>query len=216
MTNNKKVAPNLYTLVDYMKKEFNIFGISGSPRIGSTDYAVRTALQYATEKYSVYTKYFSCHKKELNFCIHCDYCVRKKQGCIFKDDMIEVYETLEWADAIIIGTPVYQGTLSGQTKVLLDRCRAVVAKNPSFLKNKVGAAIAVGGDRIGGQELAIQAILNFYIISEMIPVGGGSFGANLGGTFWSKDKGAEGAKEDTEGLRSLHKTIDRLIDTVVR
>jgi hypothetical protein len=47
----------------------------------------------------------------------------------------------------------------------------------------------------------------------MIPVGGGSFGANLGGTFWSKDKGAEGVSEDSEGMRSLKKTLKKLIQT---
>ncbi len=191
-----------------------IFGISGSPRIGSTDYAVRAALDYAKEKYSSETEYFSCHKKTLNFCIHCDYCIRKKEGCVHKDDMQDVYDKLKWADAVIIGTPVYQGTLSGQTKVIIDRCRALVASDPKILKNKVGASIACGGDRMGGQELAIQAILNFYLISEMIPVGGGSFGANMGVTFWSKDKRAEGVKEDTEGFKSLYKTVDRLVNVV--
>jgi len=115
------------------------------------------------------------------------------------------------ADAIVIGTPVYQGMVSGQTKVIMDRCRALAAKDIHFILNKPGGALAVGGDRIGGQEPSIQAILNFYIINEAIPVGGGSFGANLGGTFWSKDRGAEGAKEDEEGLKSMRKTINRLI-----
>ncbi|MDY6964646.1 MAG: flavodoxin family protein [Halobacteriota archaeon] len=192
------------------ENEIKIFGISGSPRIGSTDFAVRAALDYAIEKYSVETEYFTCHNKSLKFCIHCDFCVKKREGCVHKDDMQEVYDKLEWADAVIMGTPVYQGTLSGQTKVVMDRCRAIVAKDPKILKNKVGAAIAVGGDRIGGQELAIQSILNFYLISEMIPVGGGSFGANMGVTFWSKDRLAEGVKEDKEGFKSLHKTVDRL------
>jgi multimeric flavodoxin WrbA len=139
--------------------------------------------------------------------------VRKKQGCVFKDDMEEVYTLMEWANAFLIGTPVYQGTVSGQTKVVLDRCRAVVAKNPQFFKNKVGAGLAVGGDRMGGQEIALQTILNFYVISEMIPVGGGSFGANLGGTFWSKDKKVEGVKNDEEGLKTMYKTMDRLVQT---
>ena len=149
--------------------------------------------------------------KKMNFCIHCDYCIREKKGCIHKDDLQEVYEKLKWADAIIIGTPVYQGTVSGQTKVIMDRCRALAAQDSHFILNKPGAAFAVGGDRIGGQEPSIQAILDFYIINEAIPVGGGSFGANLGGAFWSKDKGAEGAKEDEEGLKSMRKTINRLI-----
>jgi hypothetical protein len=47
----------------------------------------------------------------------------------------------------------------------------------------------------------------------MIPVGGGSFGANLGGTFWSRDNGAEGTSEDSEGMKSLRKTLKRLVET---
>jgi len=191
-----------------------IFGISGSPRKGSTDYIVNEALEYLEEKYGAETRYFSARGKHLNFCIHCDYCVRERSGCIHKDDMPDFYDGLEWADGIIIGTPVYQGNLSAQTKTMLDRCRAVVAKDPDILRNKVGAAMAVGGDRVGGQEIALQSIHHFYIISEMIPVGGGSFGANLGGTFWSQDRMAEGASEDEEGLRSMRKTMNRMMKTL--
>jgi multimeric flavodoxin WrbA len=192
-------------------EKIKLFGISGSPRKGSTDYIVQEALKYAKEKYSVETEYFSAMGKKLNFCIHCDYCIREKKGCIHSDDMAEVYTKLKWADALIIGTPVYQGTVSGQTKVIMDRCRAIAAQDKDFILNKPGAALAVGGDRIGGQEIAMQAILNFYIINEAVPVGGGSFGANLGGAFWSKDRGAEGAKEDEEGLKSMRKTVNRLM-----
>lgn len=192
-------------------QKLKVFGISGSPKKGATDYIVQEALKYAKEKYDVETEYFSAMGKKMNFCIHCDYCIREKKGCIHKDDLHEVYTGLKWADALIIGTPVYQGMVSGQTKVIMDRCRAPAAQNPHFILNKPGAAIAVGGDRIGGQEPSIQAILDFFVINEAIPVGGGSFGANLGGAFWSMDRGAEGAKEDLEGLKSMHKTINRLI-----
>jgi multimeric flavodoxin WrbA len=180
----------------------------------ATDFIVREALKIAEEKYGAETKYFSSKGKKLNFCIHCDSCIRTKEGCIHKDDIsAELYDKMIWADAWIIGTPVYQGTLSAQTKTIMDRCRAVVAKDPKVFLNKVGMGIADGGDRIGGQEPAIQAILNFYVINEMIPVGGGSFGANMGGTFWSKDKGAEGVSEDSEGMRSLRRTLKKLIQT---
>ena len=192
-------------------RTINLLGISGSPRLASTDYVVRDALDYASQKYAAQTEYVTLHKRTIGFCKHCDFCVKKREGCIQKDGMEEIYEKLMWADATLIGTPVYQGTLSGQTKTMLDRCRALVAANPAALRNKVGAAAAVGGDRIGGQELAIRSILDFYVIGEMIPVGGGSFGANLGGTFWSRDKGAEGVSEDVDGIRSMRRTIDRLI-----
>ncbi len=194
-----------------VEQKIKLFGISGSPRKASTDYIVREALRYASEKHGAETEYFSARGKKLNFCIHCDYCIREKKGCIHEDDMVLVYEKLKWADALIIGTPVYQGMVSGQTKVIMDRCRAIAAQDPHFILNKPGAALAVGGDRIGGQEPSIQAVLNFYVINEAIPVGGGSFGANLGGTFWSKDRGAEGVKEDEEGLKSMRRTVNRLI-----
>ena len=195
-----------------MAEKIRLFGISGSPRNAATDYIIREALRHASEKYQAETEYFSAQGKELNFCIHCDYCIREKKGCIHNDDMVEVYEKLKWADALIIGTPVYQGTLSGQTKVIMDRCRAIAAQDLHFIQNKPGAALAVGGDRIGGQEPSIQAILNFYVINEAIPVGGGSFGANLGGAFWSRDLGAEGARDDEEGLKSMRKTVNRLMN----
>ncbi len=194
-----------------MSFKLKILGISGSPRLASTNFIVKKVLNYAKDKYSVETDYFTVHRKKINFCIHCDYCIRKKQGCIHKDDLQDFYPKLEWANAWILASPVYQGQISGQLKVIMDRCRALVAKNPKVFENKVGMAIAVGGDRIGGQEQTIHTILDFYIINEMIPVGGGSFGANLGGTVWSKDKGAEGAAADEEGWRTIKKTVRRMI-----
>ena len=188
-----------------------LFGIAGSPRVGATDWIVREALRYAEERWKAETRYFTVRGKRLNFCLHCDHCI-KEGSCVHDDAMNEVYAGFEWADAVLIGTPVYQGTLSGQTKVLLDRMRAFAASHPHGLRGKVGGAIADGGDRIGGQELAIRAITDFYVINEMIPVGGGAFGANLGATFWSKDKGAAGVEEDKEGLKSLYKTVNRLVD----
>lgn len=187
-----------------------LLGICGSPRVGSTDFIVKKALRRAEEKHDIKTEYFSVSGKNIKYCIHCDHCVRTRKGCVFKDDMSEVYPLMEEADAWIIGTPVYQGNISAQTKTILDRCRALAAKDTHVFRNKIGGAIAVGGDRIGGQEPAIQTIIDFYMINEMIPVGGGAFGANLGGTIWSKDKLVEGAKSDTEGLKSVYKMVDRL------
>ncbi len=189
-----------------------MLGVSASPRVGATDFMVKAALAYARERYPVETDHFSVHHKNIRFCIHCDYCIRKKQGCVHRDDMAELYPKLIWADAWLLATPIYQGQLSGQLKTIMDRCRAVVAGNPKVFNNKVGAAMAVGGDRSGGQEPAMQAIHDFYIIHNMLPVSGGSFGANLGIAVWSKDQKAEGAQQDDQGLRAMRKTVKRLIE----
>jgi multimeric flavodoxin WrbA len=192
-----------------------VFGISGSPRKGGTDYAVNYGLGYLKEK-GCETRYFSARAKDIGFCMHCDYCIREQKGCIQKDALLECYEGLLWADGIIMGTPCYQGTLSGQLKTMMDRCRAILAKDPLILKGKVGMGLAVGGDRSGGQELALTTINNFYIVNEMIPTGGGSFGANLGASLWSHDKGGEGVAADEDGLRTLRKTLKRFYEMMAR
>ena len=119
------------------KPKLKLFGISASPRIAATDWIVRTGLGYAMDNWSAETRYFSVHGKKLNFCIHCDHCIKEGE-CIHSDAMNEVYSGFEWADAILIGTPVYQGTLSGQAKVIMDRMRAFVARNPHALRGKLG------------------------------------------------------------------------------
>nr|WP_279383660.1 flavodoxin family protein [Methanobacterium formicicum] len=105
-----------------------------------------------------------------------------------------------------MATPIYNGGVSAQIKAVMDRTRAAAAANMDFLKHKVGMAIAVGGDRVGGQELAIQQIMTFYILNGAIPVSGGPFGSNLGANFWSQDT-LKGVKADEEGFRSLKKNL---------
>lgn len=174
----------------------------------ATEYVLKEALKMLEEK-DFKTQFFSVRQKNISFCQHCDYCLKNKE-CRIKDDMYELYSLLSKAKGIVIATPVYNG-IATQIKAVMDRCRALISRDPNFFKNKVGMAIAVGGDRIGGQELAIQQIITFYILNGIIPISGGSFGANLGATFWSKDT-LEGVKEDEEGFRSLKKTVKKFAE----
>lgn len=185
-----------------------VVGISGSPRNKATDYVLRYALE-ELEKQGIQTSFFSVMGKKINFCIHCDYCLKHKK-CTFQDDMQKVYSLLKKANGIIFATPVYNGGVSAQIKAVMDRCRAAEAGEKNFFKNKIGMGIALGGDRIGGQEAALTQIITFYILSAIIPVSGGFFGSNLGATFWTKDTLA-GVKQDKEGFRSLRKTLKKFI-----
>jgi len=186
-----------------------IIGICGSPRQQATEHVLKEALRML-EKQGFETRFFTVRGKRIGFCTHCDHCLKHKE-CVFKDDMQEVYALLKDARGIIIATPVYNGGVSAQTKAVMDRCRAVVAADRNFFKHKIGMGIALGGDRAGGQEQALQQILTFYILNGIIPVSGGFFGANLGATFWTKDT-LEGAKQDEEGFRSLKKTVKRFAE----
>ncbi len=189
-----------------------LLGVCGSPRKQGTEFAVEYALNYAAKKFNFETEFWTVKGKNIKFCSHCDFCIREKQGCIHKDNMQELYPLVEKARFLLFGTPVFQGNLSGQVKTVFDRFRALVAKNPLVFKNKVGMALAVGGDRSGGQEIAIRSILDFYQQNHVISVSGGAFGANLGASLWSKDKGKEGIEQDFEGLRTIRKVVKRLAE----
>jgi multimeric flavodoxin WrbA len=180
-----------------------IVGICGSPREQATDFVLKEALKTLGAK-GFETRFWTVRAKHLGFCMHCDFCL-KNHECAFKDDMQELYVLLKGAEGIIFATPVYNGGVSAQTKAVMDRCRAAVASDKNFFRGKIGMGIALGGDRIGGQEAALQQIHNFFILNGMIPVSGGFFGANLGATFWTKDT-LDGVKLDEEGFRSLKKT----------
>ncbi|MCW4049658.1 MAG: flavodoxin family protein [Candidatus Bathyarchaeota archaeon] len=184
-----------------------ILGICGSPRSQATEYALKRALVLlGKEGHEV--EYWGARGKNIGFCTHCDYCLNG-EGCIVKDDVQELYPLLAEADAFIFATPVYNGAVSAQIKAVMDRSRALFAKNPGVFHDKVGIAIAVGGDRSGGQELAIQQIITYYTLTGVFTLSGGAFGSNLGASIWSKDT-LEGAKDDEEGLKALRRTVKRL------
>ncbi len=183
-----------------------IVGISGSPRKQATEHVLTEALTLLKTR-GFETESFTVRGKTIGFCIHCDYCLTHG-ACVQTDDMAPLYPLLQTATGIIIASPVYNGGVSAQTKAVMDRCRALAAAGDHVFQGKVGMALAVGGDRIGGQELTLQQIIAFYLIHGIHPVSGGAFGANLGASFWSKDT-LGGVKTDDEGFRSLRKTVNR-------
>ena len=183
-----------------------ILGLCGSPRAKTTEYVLRKALEMLEER-GFETEFYTVRGKDLGFCIHCDHCLKGK-GCILQDDMQGLYPLMEEAEGFIIATPVYNGGVSAQTKAVMDRTRALLAADPEVFRGKAGVAIAIGGDRSGGQELAIQQIITFYILNGVLTLSGGFFGANIGAAFWSQDT-MEGIVADEEGFRGLRKTIKR-------
>lgn len=183
-----------------------VVGVCGSPRQQATEHVLKEALRMLEEQ-GFETRFWTVRGKWVDYCSHCDHCLRKKE-CVIQDDVQELYALLGEAQGIIFASPVYNGGVSAQTKAVMDRMRAVVAADRNYFKGKVGMGIVVGGDRTGGQEFALMQIHTFYIIQGIIPVGGGFFGANLGATFWSKDT-LEGVKMDDEGFRSLRKTVKK-------
>ena len=143
-----------------------ILGICGSPRNGATEYVIKNALNLLKDS-GFQTEFFTVRGKKIGFCQHCDWCLANKE-CVIKDGMQKLYGLLSVSKGIIISTPVYNGGVSAQIKAIMDRCRALLAADPDALRYKVGISITVGGDRIGGQELAAQQINTFYLCRALL------------------------------------------------
>ena len=96
----------------------------GSPRKGmNTDTLVSQALSGAraqgAEVQKIYLSDLSIRP--------CQGCGKRPPGgyCMFRDGMEEIYRVLEGADALVIGTPAYYGTVSAQLKLMIDRCNCL-------------------------------------------------------------------------------------------
>lgn len=71
------------------------------------------------------------------------------------------------AEGLIVGSPVYFGTMAAELKQVLDDYVGIRRK----MEDKVGAAFATSGDPSGGKETTMMAIIQALLIYGMIIVG---------------------------------------------
>ncbi|MBU0628180.1 MAG: flavodoxin family protein [Nanoarchaeota archaeon] len=179
-----------------------ILGISGSPvKGGNNEKAIDYALTRAKSQ-GFETEKITLAEKEIKSCTACDQCKEKKGTCSINDYMETIRPKLVEADAIIISSPVYFGTLSGQLKCMFDR--TLPLRRDSFkLKDKIGAAIAIGRSRNGGQEYTIQTIHIWMHIQGMLVVGDNNhFGGTIVAPF----------EEDVVGKKTIDDTVDKVCE----
>jgi len=102
-----------------------IIAFNGSPRKKwNTATLLEHALDGARSK-GAQTKLIHLYDLDYKGCVSCFACKRvngKSYGhCARKDDLLEVFEKIERADAILIGSPIYYGITTGETRSFLER-----------------------------------------------------------------------------------------------
>lgn len=80
-------------------------------------------------------------------------------------------DDLEWADAIILGTPTRYGLPSAQLKNFIDQTGALWARGA--LTNKIGSSFTTTATAHGGQEATILALNTVFYHWNMIIVSPG-------------------------------------------
>ena len=155
------------------KEEVTILGISGTPIAGgNVEYMVRRALKAAENVGGVHTEFTSFHRKRIRYCLACDDCLFTGNCVIRDDDMGPLYKMLHQCDGLLIGVPVYLGSLPGEVKTFIDRCRRYThGPMEDAMKFKPGAVLTTAWFKHDGQELTTIPIHTFMNYVQMIIMG---------------------------------------------
>lgn len=186
-----------------------VLGIAGSPRLnGNTSHAVQRALDVIAGE-GLETEFITLADKSIGFCTGCWAC-RATHACVIDDDMARIYAAMRRCDGLILGSPVYMGMVSGQLKAFMDRTVLFRTGGPFELSGKVGAGIACGAFRNGGQENVLQEIHTFLLQQDMFVVSDGQPFSHFGATICGL------AEQDELGLRTVDNMSRRVAAAVKR
>lgn len=106
-----------------------ITGFVGSPRRdGNTDTLVQQTLDGAA-KNGADVKKFYINEMEFIGCQGCGHC-KSHDRCKLDDDMQVMLDAILESDGIVIGSPIYFGQFTGQTRLFIDRLYSLI--NPDF------------------------------------------------------------------------------------
>ena len=100
-------------------------GINGSPRkTGTTARLMESALK-GTGDTGCDTELINLYDLNYKGCVSCLSCKRKGGlfygSCAIKDDLTKVLEKIKKADVLILGSPIYYGTVTGEMSSFLER-----------------------------------------------------------------------------------------------
>ena len=141
--------------------------------------------------------------KTLKGCRACNVCSRNKdKRCNTKDDDFHpVFEAMQKADIIVVGSPVYFGSAAPEMMALLDRAGYVSRANGNLFSRKLGGPIAIA--RRAGHNFTYAQLMFWYMINDMIVPGS---------SYWTVALAREPGKvlEDTEALA----TVDRFAENL--
>jgi multimeric flavodoxin WrbA len=177
-----------------------VIGICGSPRPrGNTEYLLREALS-VLENEGIEVELVKLGEKSVAPCEACNAC-KELLNCRIDDDFQEIFEKMEQADGILVGSPVYFGSATPQTMALLDRAGYVALKRNRSFERKVGASVAVA--RRAGANFTFAQMNYFFFINGMIVPGS---------SYWNVGYGLdlEDVKKDEEAVRTIRNLANNM------
>lgn len=127
--------------------------LNGSPRKnGNTAALTAEFTKGAGEAGNEVTEFF-LGEMDINGCKGCFGGGKTPESpCVQKDDMDKIYPVYKSADIVVLATPLYYWTISGQLKTAFDRLFAVAECDPDYNNPKKECVLVMAAEGHGFEE----------------------------------------------------------------
>jgi multimeric flavodoxin WrbA len=155
-----------------------ILGFSGSPnKNGSTATLVNKVLNIAEEN-DHETSFYALNDLNINPCQDCGHC-KENEGCDLDDEMNSLNKKIEESDYVVIGSPIYYGEVSAQTKLFTDRFFSVFNSKTRDFDGKKAVLIYTQGNPdpaiyqnyTDHQKTYLYNLMNFDVVNTLVAAG---------------------------------------------
>ncbi len=130
-----------------------IIVLNGSPRKNGNTSALVKAFRDGAESAGHSVTEFWLGGMKINGCRGC--CAGGKNPespCVQKDDMEQIYPAYKEADVVVLASPLYYWTISGQLKCAFDRLFAVAECDPNYTNPRKESALLMAAEGNGFEE----------------------------------------------------------------
>ena len=142
--------------------------LNGSPRKNNNTAKMLKSAKEGAESKGYKVEYFDLY--DLNFtgcrsCLACKLKDGRRNHCCWKDDLSPIIDKIFESDALIIGSPIYQGNITSQIQALMERVHFVTLSyddyhNYNDKKINVGVILTMNAPKEFYEKLYAEKIKN--------------------------------------------------------
>lgn len=164
--------------------------LNGSPHDDGCTHTALREVERALNENDIETMWYWVGRRAVPGCIACGRC-KETAKCIFDDGVNELLDQAETIDGMVVGSPVYYASPTGQIMCFLDR---LFYASHNKWRGKIGASVV--SCRRGGATAAFDCLNKYFTISSM-PI--------ASSIYWNQVHGlAPGdVRRDEEGLQTM-------------
>ena len=171
--------------------------INGSPNEEGCTYTALTEVERTLNKNGIETELLWLGNAPVANCVDCGFC-RQQGRCVHDDAVNRVIDELDSISALVVGSPVYYASASGQLCSFMDSLFHSCGRR---MAGKLGASVV--SCRRGGASAAFDRLNKYFTISNM-PI--------VSSQYWNQVHGntPEEVMQDEEGLQTMRTLAENM------